>query len=203
MKKKSKNKFEKIHDPKDVFSISDFLKKVWNFLWKEESLASYLAFILVVFLFLRFAFFPAFLFVTGYSDVAAVVSSSMERNELTEHTFYRWLEQNDFDMEEVEEWPFLDGLDIGDVIFVRKAEPEDIQVGDVVLFYSNRKQIVHRVVFIEEDRGNYYYTTKGDANMRISESETDIPYDLIRGKLVGRVPYLGYPRAILSYITPF
>ncbi len=203
MKKKSKKVVEKIHNPKKVFSINDFLKKIWHFLWKEESLESYIAFIVVVFLFLRFAFFPTFLFVTGYSDVAAVVSSSMERNELTEHTFYRWLEQNDFDMEEVEEWPFLEGLDIGDVIFVRKVEPEDIQVGDVVLFYDGRKQIVHRVIFIEEDGDQYYYTTKGDANLRISEYETNISYELIRGKLVGKVPYLGYPRAIISYIIPF
>ncbi len=198
-----KKKQEKIHDPEKMFSIKKTIKKIWNFLWKEESLASYIAFIIVTFVFLRFLFFPVFLFLTGYSDVAAVVSSSMERNELTEHTFYRWLEFNNFDMNEVEEWPFLEGLYIGDVIFVRNVEPEEIEVGDVILFYSGNKRIIHRVVFIEEENGNYFYTTKGDANSNISPSEENIPYELIKGKLFQRVPYLGYPRVVISWILPF
>ncbi len=203
MDKKSGKKSKKIHDPDKNFSLKENMKKIWNFLWKEESLASYVAFIIVAFIFLRFVFFPAFLFVTGYSDIAAVVSSSMERNELTEHTFYRWLEYQGFDMEEVEEWPFLEGLYVGDVIFVEEVPPEEINVGDVVLFNINGKQIIHRVVFIEQEGTNYYYTTKGDANMQISESEMDIPHEYIKGKLVMRIPYLGYPRAILSFVTPF
>ncbi len=193
---------EKIHDPKKESSIKKTLKKIWHFLWEEESLASYVVFILIAFVGLRFIFFPGFLLVTGYSDIAAVVSGSMEHNSLTEHTFYNWLEFNGFNMSEVEKWPYLDGLDVGDVIAVKKVPPEDIHVGDIILFYSDKGQIIHRVVYIEKQGNNYFYTTKGDANPTITNLEKNIPYEEVKGKLVAKVPYLGWPKVIFSKIIP-
>ncbi|MCD6576120.1 MAG: signal peptidase I [Nanoarchaeota archaeon] len=193
---------EKIHDPKKAFSVKKSLKKVWHFLWEEESVASYVAFIVIAFVVLRFLFFPAVLLVTGYSDVAAVVSSSMHHDSLTEHTFYDWLEFNGFNRSEVESWPYLDGLNVGDVIAVKKVPPEDIHVGDIILFYSNRGQIIHRVVFIKKVGNDYYYTTKGDANPAVMSIEKEIPYDEVKGKLVARIPYLGWPKVIFSKIIP-
>ena len=194
---------EKIHDPNKAFSIKKSLKKIWHFLWEEESIASYVAFIVIAFVLLRFVLFPGVLFVTGYSDIAAVVSSSMQHDELTDHTFYDWLKFHDFNMSEVKNWPYLDGLNVGDVIAVKKVPPEDIHVGDIILFYSPRGQIIHRVIYIHKDNnGKYYYTTKGDANPVILDIEKDIPYKEVKGKLVARVPYLGWPKVIFSKLIP-
>ncbi|MCD6547552.1 MAG: signal peptidase I [Nanoarchaeota archaeon] len=193
--------YEKIHDPNKK-PLKDLFKKIWHFIWEEESIASYVVFIILAFVFLRFVLFPGFLLVTGYSDIAAVVSSSMEHDALTNHTFYTWLKYNGFNMSEVEKWPYLDGLNVGDVVVVKKVSPEEIKVGDIVLFYNKKGQIIHRVVFIEKKGDNYYYTTKGDANPSILDIEKDIPYEKIKGKLVRRIPYIGWPKVLFSYLIP-
>jgi hypothetical protein len=179
-------------------------KKIYNFLWVSESPWSYAAFIIIAFVILRFIAFPVFLYATGYSDIAAVVSGSM-RHDATHinHNFDAWLEFNGHTQEEVSKWPYQKGLDIGDVIFVKEVTPEEISVGDVVLFYSPRGQIIHRVVSIEIIDNEYFYTTKGDANPAVSPTEKDIPYDKIKGELVKKVPYLGYPKVAFSYVVPW
>ena len=46
-------------------------------------------------------------------------------------------------------------------------EPENIEVGDVIVFYpEENKSIIHRVVDIYEEENITYYTTKGDNNNR-------------------------------------
>ncbi len=194
---------EKIHDPKKAFSVKKSLKKVWHFLWEEESVASYTAFIIIAFVLLKFAVFPGVLLVTGYSDIAAVVSGSMHHDALTDHTFYDWLEFNGFNKSEVENWPYLNGLNVGDVIAVKKVPASEIHVGDVILFYSSRGQIIHRVMYVKKIGNDYFYTTKGDANPMIMSLEKDIPYREVRGKLVAKVPYLGWPKVIFSKLVPF
>ncbi len=199
---KRKSKYSKEHNLKES-SVKDMLKKTWHFLWEEESLTSYIAFIIIAFVVLKFIFFPSFLFVMGYSDVAAVVSGSMIHNNVTEHTFYNWLDFNDFNRSDVQKWPFLNGLNVGDVISVKKVPPKDIHVGDIILFYSDKGQIIHRVMYIQKQGNNYFYTTKGDANPVIMELEKNIPYYEIKGKLVSKIPYVGWPKVIFSRIVPF
>ena len=179
------------------------IKRFWNFLWNEDSMLSYVVFILLAFVILRFIAFPGFLFVTGYSDVASVVSNSMKHDESIQYTFDNWLDFHGYTVEEVSVWPYLDGLNVGDVIAVRPVPPEEIQVGDVILFYSPKGQIIHRVVKVWEDSDGYHYMTKGDANGEVGDLEKDIPYNLVKGKLVARVPYLGYPKVLVSLIIPF
>ena len=200
MVKDSKEKNQKFEEP---HSIKQMLKKSWHFLWDEESLTSYIAFIIIAFVVLKFVFFPGFLFLTGYSDVAAVVSGSMIHNTVTEHTFYNWLDFNGFNRSEVQNWPFLNGLNIGDIISVKKVPAEDIKVGDIILFYSDKGQIIHRVMFVKKQGDNYFYTTKGDANPVIMELEKNIPYYDVKGELVSKVPYLGWPKVLLSKAIPF
>ena len=202
-KTKEETSFEKVHDSKKESRVKNTAKKIWHFLWKDESIASYAVFVVLAFVILRFVFFPVVLFTTGYSDIAAVVSSSMEHNQLTEHTFYSWLDFHGYNRTEVAEWPYLDGLNVGDVIAVKHVPPDEITVGDVILFYTPRGQVIHRVISIEHRGGVYYYTTKGDANPASNESiEKDIPYQNVKGKLVARIPYLGWPKVIFSRIVP-
>jgi signal peptidase I len=183
-------------------SVKDCLKKAYNFLWKEESLMSYAVFIIIAFVVLRFVAFPGMLMLTGYSDIAAVVSTSMQHTDLTNHTFNEWLNFHNFSTEEVAKWPYLDGLNVGDVIAVKNVSAEDIKPGDVILFYSDNVQVIHRVMYVKESNNVFYYTTKGDANVQISIKETDIPYGEVKGKLLWNVPYLGLPRVALNYILP-
>ena len=184
-------------------NIKGYLKKAYNFLWKEESLLSYAVFIILAFVILRFVAFPVVLYATGTTDIAAVVSTSMQHSDLTNFTFNEWLTFHNFSAEAVAKWPYLEGLNLGDVIAVKKFPAQDIKPGDIILFYSDNLQVIHRVMYVKQVNGEYFYTTKGDANAQSSVKETDTPYAEVKGKLVWKVPYLGYPRVFLSYILPF
>lgn len=195
---------EKVEEEqKKKLTIKEQLKKVYNFLWKEESLLSYAVFIILAFVILRYVAFPLTLYATGYSDIAAVVSTSMQHNDLTNHTFNEWLMFNNFSEADTAKWPFLKGLNLGDVIAVKNVTAENIKPGDIILFYVGNAQVIHRVMYVKQVGNDFFYTTKGDANAQISSVEKDIPYSDVKGKLIWNVPYLGYPRVALSYIIPF
>lgn len=56
------------------------------------------------------------------------------------------------------------------LIIVRKTDPADVQVGDVICFYSTDPKIygkpnTHRVVEIQKDGGELTFITKGDASV--------------------------------------
>ena len=90
-------------------------------------------------------------------------------------------------------------LMIGDVILIEPVKPEDIQVGDVIVFHNpwTGRLIVHRVV---QKTGEGVYT-KGDANPGI-DPWSPIPYNLVVGKWTGfKIPYwlgIGYLSLFLS-----
>jgi len=65
------------------------------------------------------------------------------------------------------------------VIFI-KPNIEDIKVGDVITFECDDKNIVHRVIKIEDG----IYTTKGDNN-NIEDSKCIIKFEDIMGRVVG------------------
>jgi len=86
----------------------------------------------------------------------------------------------------------------GDIVIVRRGDPREIKVGDVIVFRepNGNDLILHRVVYIEERDGKLYFLTKGDnpvTNPYIDSwgGQYWVPEDLVVGKLVGRVPYLG------------
>lgn len=61
-------------------------------------------------------------------------------------------------------------IEKGDLIVVKRTEPSEIAVGDVISFYSQDPELMgavntHRVTGIETDEGDYLFTTKGDANL--------------------------------------
>ena len=90
-------------------------------------------------------------------------------------------------------------LHVGDVILMEPADPHDIQVGDVIIFYKpgTNQLIVHRVVR-KTQQGLY---TRGDANPGI-DPWSPIPYNLVVGKWTGfKIPYwlgIGYLSLFLS-----
>ena len=76
-------------------------------------------------------------------------------------------------------------------------DAENIEIGDVIVFISNRKDpIIHRVVKKIPNKNMFYFQTKGDNNKdSIKNSqldETNINENNIIGKAVLRIPFLGY-----------
>lgn len=74
----------------------------------------------------------------------------------------------------------------GDCIIVKKVEPEDVEEGDIITFYSDDPAIynyinTHRVVKVEKDEDDkYIYWTKGDNNLG------EDYYPAKEDKLIGR-----------------
>ena len=79
------------------------------------------------------------------------------------------------------------GIPVGSAIYVQAVEPEIVEEGDVIAFYSGTSVIAHRVVRNQTVEGEF--TTKGDANEQ--EDMNPVRY----GELIGRVschyPVLG------------
>lgn len=174
-------------------------KRFWDFFWHGKSIWSYIFFVIISFLFLRYIAYPGFLLLMGWRDIVAVLSNSMHHGTSINSTYYSWLESNGY--YDYEHWIFPNGLNIGDVVIVVAANPEAINVGDVVVFISNGgNPIIHRVVNVTIFQGEYFYHTKGDANPQSLSFEISVPYNAIVGKAVASAPLIGYPRVVMSYV---
>lgn len=85
-------------------------------------------------------------------------------------------------------------LEVGDVILVRDADPEDIHNGDIITYRVTSGElagqtITHRVAQDPEVRnGVYYYRTKGDREGAVLDAE--ISYDQVEGKYVNTLAFL-------------
>lgn len=83
-------------------------------------------------------------------------------------------------------------FDTGSIVIIKKIDPEDVVVGDVVTFTSasdTGKTITHRVIEIDT-KGTLSFTTKGDAN-NVADS-VKLDSEKIIGKVQFSVPYVGY-----------
>lgn len=98
--------------------------------------------------------------------------------------------------------PNINVLDV--IVTTRVSDPSKIKVGDVITFNSTDYRssgvtVTHRVKRIEKTSdGKYLFTTKGDANN--TEDATRQPFSSIYGKVLIRIPKLGYVQYILSSV---
>lgn len=85
----------------------------------------------------------------------------------------------------------------GDAALAYKEKNIDkINVGDIIVFDTRKKTLVHRVVEIKEIDGIKYYITKGDANN--TKDNIDIKFEDIKGKVLYRIPYIARPSVWLT-----
>lgn len=79
-------------------------------------------------------------------------------------------------------------IPVGSLIYVKEVEPSTLQVGDVVTYQlEGDTMVTHRVVEVNPDEN--YVVTQGDAN---EDSDGEITFDRIVGKMDFHLPYLGY-----------
>jgi signal peptidase len=99
----------------------------------------------------------------------------------------------------------------GDLLFVQGKDPDLIKngtiegkEGDVIVFdawnlpgwsFPPRDPVVHRVVDKWYD-GGWFFLTKGDANPTVDDAP--IPENRIFGVVVGRIPYIGWVKILLT-----
>ena len=173
--------------------MKDKLKKLWRFIWEDNSIWSWLVNLILAFVLVKFIIYPGLglLLGTGYL-VVAVVSGSMEHD----GGFDNWWSSQEniynelgITKEEFKDFRFKNGFNKGDIMVLIGSEK--INIGDVIVFRGGASEpIIHRVVKIDS------LQTKGDQNTGSRNDEIGISKDRIIGKAVIRVPYLGWVKLI-------
>jgi signal peptidase len=92
-----------------------------------------------------------------------------------------------------------DSVPIGSIAVTEKVRPEDVGVGDVIVFHPpttstnlspNASPLMHRVVSVREEEGQRVFQTKGDANP--TPDATEVALQDTGSRVVYTVPYVGY-----------
>ena len=88
-------------------------------------------------------------------------------------------------------------LQIDDVVITYQTSYENVNVGDIIIYYSNAGLICHRVIEKYESENYHYFVTKGDNN-----EISDIPVENkdFKGKVVSIVPKVG---VVVSFMQSY
>ncbi|ALU11923.1 peptidase S26 [Ignicoccus islandicus DSM 13165] len=105
----------------------------------------------------------------------------------------------------------LPTLERGDLVIVIGSKPENIKVGDIIVYHSCQgPYIIHRVIKVVKEGSTYYFVTKGDNNpgtdwwldqfvdCKNGTPLPGVPQGRVAGKVLElfghpiKIPYLGY-----------
>lgn len=199
-------------------------KKTWYFLWHDDSIASWLVNFAVAFILIKYLVYPVLgmIFSTTF-PIVAVVSSSMEHpqgfDEWWHSTAYcgqagcttscqcsqqDWYLRYNISRIDFEEYPFSQGFNRGDIMVLFGIEPENVELGDVIVFQAGKRYpIIHRVVRIRQEE-KIYFETKGDNNQNYISNEQlnekAVSESQLLGRAVLRIPWLGYIKIAFTEI---
>lgn len=86
----------------------------------------------------------------------------------------------------------------GDAVIYEKIDPENIEVGDILVFTKEGKIITHRVIKKQYKNNSYHFNTKGDNND--SQDAFTIDDESVLGKVDFSFKYIGYPTVKINEI---
>jgi signal peptidase I len=191
--------------------IKKYWKKFWYVIWEDPSLKGWIISIIFLFVFTKFIFFPSLSLITGSALPMAIVEScSMYHQGDIFSNYEKWWERHEtkytslsITKEQLKKFKFSNGFNKGDILFIIEAKPEKVQIGDVVIFETGRKNpLIHRVINIQEKEGKYIFSTIGDNNWGQLESEKIISEDQLVGKAVFKIaPFIGWGKLIFFELT--
>ena len=78
-------------------------------------------------------------------------------------------------------------IPVDSIVYVKEADPEEIEPGEVIAFNTQGSPVIHRVVENKKDTGTY--VTKGDANE--VEDINEVSYLSLIGRVTHHYPVLG------------
>ncbi len=187
--------------------MKNLLKKIWWFIWHDNSIASWIVNIILAFLIVKFVIYPGLGLLLGTSyPVVAVVSNSMHHNT----DFENWWAENrnfyekyGFTKEDFKNARFSNGFNKGDIILLVGTKPKDIKEGDVIVYHSRylANPIIHRVIEKKEIENKTMFRMKGDNNP-VPDAEIVTPSQIV-GKAVVRVPAIGWIKIAFLKILGF
>lgn len=187
--------------------LKKFFKKFWEIVWKDDSLKGWIISLIFIFIIIKFIFFPLLNLATGTSLPLAIVEScSMYHSGNIFGNFDNWWQRHDLKYSslninetEFQNFPLKKGFSKGDIVFIVRARPEKLKIGDIIIFNSGQTSpIIHRIISIQKDsNGKYIFSTIGDNNEGQLSIETSISQDQLVGRAVFDVlPAVGWTKLI-------
>jgi signal peptidase I len=191
-------------DKKEKFK--NFFKKFWFLLWKDDSMKGWIFSIVFLFVFIKFILFPGLSLITGTALPLAIVDScSMYHKGNLFSNFDSWWKTHEWKYtsynlsdETFKSFRMENGFNKGDILFMVGANPKKLKVGDIIIFHGGQKNpIIHRIMRIEKEGEEYFFSTMGDNNNGQLEIEKRISEKQLVGKAVFKIaPYLGWGKLI-------
>ncbi|UCD20710.1 MAG: signal peptidase I [archaeon] len=179
---------------------------IWNFLWKSNSLLSWIIDIILIFLIIKFIIFPGAGLILGTSMPFVIVESGSMHHEGSFDNWFelhgQWYLDNNITKNEIKEyWPYTNGMNKGDIITVKGSK--EYKKGQVIVFKAQGKStpVIHRIIYVGEEDGETFYATKGDHNDGQLIQELKVEKDQIIGKAIGKIPALGWIKLIFVGVT--
>lgn len=191
-----------------------FWKKLWYFIWEDNSVWSWIVNIGLAFLIIRLVFYPGLGFALGTTHpVVAVVSSSMEHRGSFDDwwgtecctdsqklciakkpRFQIYSESYGISREEFREFDYRNGFNKGDIMVLAGAK--ELGLGDIIVYTTPEypEPIIHRIIRVNETSG--FYSTRGDNNCNTAGFEEHVGSSQILGKAVLKIPLLGWIKVI-------
>ena len=185
--------------------IKQALKKFWHLVWKDDSLKGWIISLIVIFVFVKFIFFPTLNLVTGTKLPLMVVEScSMYHQRDLFTNFDNWWKLKGeqystyiIDKSDFQKFSLKNGFNKGDIMFAVGVKPGNLKIGDIIIFNADQYHpIIHRIIEIKKDNNGYVFSTKGDNNNGQLSVEKNIQSDQIISKAVLKIPYLGWTKLI-------
>jgi signal peptidase I len=186
--------------------LKEFFKKFWFLLWKDDSLKGWIFSVIFLFIFIKLIFFPVLSLVTGTALPLAIVDScSMYHKGNLLSDFDSWWTTHEWKYtpynitnETFKDFRLDNGFNKGDILFMIRASPEKLKVGDIIIFEAGQKNpIIHRIMKVEKRGDKYFFSTMGDNNNGQLSVEEEISQDQLVGKAVFKLaPYVGWGKLI-------
>lgn len=185
-----------------------WLKRFWKFL-HEDSWQSWLVSLILLVVLIKFILFPLVSLATGSSLPLVVIESCSLYHERSFDLWWAenqdWYEDVGIEKSDFEDFPYRNGLNKGDIIFVWGRS--EVELGDIIIFEptgsSAAHPIIHRVVSTDplgtKGDNNPTQLTRNNNVQRIDE--TNIEPEQVIGRGVARVPYVGWLK--LVFFEPF
>lgn len=170
-----KQYFDTNHD--DVVSVKEVIFFFFHLITK---IFLYVLFLLLVIFFLLFIFY--------FVDLLYNIKSGEDKPPL-------------FDAYIIVSPSMVPNINVQDAIIIGRTDPNDLKQGDIISYlatdsYYSGKVITHRIIGIEDVNGELFFRTKGDNN-NVADGVL-VNEDNVYGKVLFRIPFLGYVRQFLS-----
>jgi signal peptidase I len=202
MKIIDKKEWKKIFKEIKELKFLKALKSLISYSWNSNDLISYFVFFLLIFIFYKILLIPIFLLIFKTKiPFNVIISESMEHHNLDFNTWWKlnglYFKKFNITEEKFKQFSFINGLNVGDFVFILGKNKEEVKLGDIIVYHVNyngkEMDVIHRVIKIKNESGEICFETLGDNNKGIQ-----LPFERniceIEGVLVFKIPYIGYPR---------